>query len=208
MHLFVNYKKHASMHLQKFISIEEQKNIVSQLRGTIKTNPLYVPQTPSGKSYSIQMTNFGSLGWLPNYTYGDRHPVTDQPWPAIPDSIIELVDRLKRKDHISHEFQPQAMLLNVYKPDSKLGLHQDKDELNKEAPIVSLSFGESATFLLGGMKRQDPTREIRLESGDAFILANENRMRFHGVKCILPNTAPADLMKKTVRINLTLRQVN
>ena len=100
---------------------------------------------------------------------------------------------------------PEACLINVYGPDARMGLHQDRDEVDFAAPVVSLSLGDSCLFRIGGHKRSDPTRSLKLASGDALVLGGEARLAFHGVDRIMPGTST--LLPEGGRINVTLRRV-
>ena len=100
---------------------------------------------------------------------------------------------------------PEACLINVYGPDARMGLHQDRDEVDFAAPVVSLSLGDSCLFRIGGHKRSDPTRSLKLASGDAVVLGGEARLAFHGVDRIMPGTST--LLPEGGRINVTLRRV-
>jgi alkylated DNA repair protein (DNA oxidative demethylase) len=149
------------------------------------------------------MTNCGPLGWVTDeagYRYQPLHPETGQPWPAMPDLVREAWTALARYPHA-----PESCLINCYGPGAKMGLHQDRDERDLGAPVVSLSLGDTCLFRIGGTKRSDPTRSLRLASGDAVVLAGEARLAFHGVDRIMPGTST--LLPEGGRINLTLRRV-
>ena len=151
-----------------------------------------------------EMTNCGALGWVTDvergYRYQATHPETGAPWPPIPDIVLTAWRDLGGYPH-----PPQACLINFYAASARMGLHQDKDEHDLAAPVVSLSLGDSALFRVGGLKRSDPTRALRLASGDAVVLGGEGRLAFHGVDRILPGTST--LLAEGGRINLTLRRV-
>jgi alkylated DNA repair protein (DNA oxidative demethylase) len=153
---------------------------------------------------SVTMTNCGSLGWVTDaaqgYRYQATHPQTGQPWPPIPDLLLEAWRALGGYPH-----PPQACLINFYGAGARLGLHQDKDEPDLAAPVVSLSLGDTGLFRVGGLRRSDPTRSLRLASGDAVVLGGEGRLAYHGVDRILPGTST--LLSEGGRINLTLRRV-
>jgi alkylated DNA repair protein (DNA oxidative demethylase) len=147
--------------------------------------PLYTPRMPkSGKPLSVRMTNCGSLGWVTDeagYRYQPVHPQTGKPWPAMPDILVDAWKALARYPHL-----PESCLVNYYGPAAKMGLHQDRDERDFEAPVVSLSLGDTCVFRIGGMSRKDPTRTLQLASGDAIVLGGKARLAFHGVDRILP----------------------
>jgi alkylated DNA repair protein (DNA oxidative demethylase) len=166
--------------------------------------PLYVPRMPkSGKPMSVRMTNCGALGWMTDetgYRYEPRHPQTGATWPPIPDIALRAWRELSGYPH-----PPEACLVNVYGPDACMGLHQDRDEQDFSAPVVSLSLGDTCIFRIGGTKRSDPTRSLKLASGDALVLGGAARLAFHGVDRIIPGTST--LLSQGGRINLTLRRV-
>ena len=130
-----------------------------------------------------------------------RIPETGAPWPPIPEIILQAWRELG-----GYAQEPEACLINYYAPSARMGLHQDKDEQDFAAPVVSLSLGDTGLFRVGGLKRSDPTRSVRLASGDAVVLGGEGRLAFHGVDRILPNTST--LLPEGGRINLTLRRVD
>jgi alkylated DNA repair protein (DNA oxidative demethylase) len=182
-----------------------QHELLAAVRAVIAAAPLYVPRMPrSGKPMSVRMTNCGALGWVTDaergYRYQATHPETGASWPPIPDVLLEAWRQLGGYPH-----PPQACLVNFYAADARLGLHQDKDEQDFAAPVVSLSLGDACLFRVGGQKRNDPTRSIRLASGDVVVLGGEGRLAFHGVDRILPGTST--LLAEGGRINLTLRRV-
>ena len=182
-----------------------QHELLAAVRAVIAAAPLYVPRMPrSGKPMSVQMTNCGALGWVTDaergYRYQATHPETGAAWPPIPDLLGEAWRQLGGYPH-----PPQACLINFYAASARMGLHQDKDEQDLAAPVVSLSLGATCLFRVGGVKRNDPTRSLRLASGDAVVLGGEGRLAFHGVDRILPGTST--LLAEDTRINLTLRRV-
>jgi alkylated DNA repair protein (DNA oxidative demethylase) len=190
--------------LPGFLSSDRQRNLLAEVRGVMARAPLYNPAMPrSGSPYSVRMTNCGSHGWLSDrsgYRYSPTHPVTGEPWPAIPRSILDLWYATT-----GMAYEPEACLINVYGPTAKLGLHRDQDEEAMDAPILSISLGDTALFRLGGPERKSPTRSVRLGSGDLVILEGPSRRWFHGVDRILPGTS--QLLPEGGRINLTLRRV-
>ena len=149
------------------------------------------------------MSNCGPLGWLSDrsgYRYSPIHPLTGEPWPAIPAPVLELW-----RATTGAAYPPEACLINYYGPTAKLGLHRDQDEAAKEAPILSISLGDTALFRLGGPERKDPTRSVKLASGDLVVLSGPSRHWYHGVDRILPGTS--QLLPEGGRFNLTLRRV-
>jgi DNA oxidative demethylase len=188
-----------------YLDRSAQEEMLAAVRAVITAAPLYVPRMPrSGKPMSVTMTNCGALGWVTDaergYRYQATHPETGAPWPPIPDIILKAWRELSGYPH-----PPQACLINFYDAAARLGLHQDKDEQDLSAPVVSLSLGDTGQFRVGGGKRSDPTRALRLASGDAVVLGGEGRLAFHGVDRITPGTST--LLPEGGRINLTLRRV-
>lgn len=188
-----------------YLDRDAQTALVSTLREQVAGCPFYTPSMPrSGKPMSVRMTNFGPLGWVTDkqgYRYQPRHPETGKPWPAIP---AQLLDMWKKLAHYPHP--PEACLVNHYTGKARMGLHQDKDELDFDAPVLSVSLGDTAIFRVGGSARKDPTRSIRLQSGDVLVMGGPARMNFHGVDRVLPGTST--LLNGGGRLNLTLRRVN
>lgn len=182
----------------------EQEALVKDIRAVVAEAPLFRPAMPkTGKPFSVRMSNCGPLGWVADingYRYQPHHPETGAPWPAIPGQLLELW-----KEIAPDAPPPEACLINYYSTDAKLGLHQDRDEATFEAPVVSVSLGDTATFRVGGLNRKDPTKSFRLNSGDVVVLGGEARLAHHGVDRILRGTST--LLKSGGRINLTLRRV-
>lgn len=191
----------------EYFSREEQKNLLSEIREMIRTNPLFQPIMPkTGKPFSVAMTSFGSLGWVSDrtggYRYQSLHPVTKRPWLQIPDKLLTVWTDLTGYSEL-----PECCLLNYYQNEkAKMGLHRDQDEQDFNAPVLSVSLGDSALFRLGGLKRQGPTTSTKLNSGDIVILGGEARNAYHGIDHILYGSS--QLLKNGGRINLTLRRVN
>jgi alkylated DNA repair protein (DNA oxidative demethylase) len=166
--------------------------------------PFYRPTMPgSGAPFSVQMTNAGPLGWVSDrdgYRYAERHPATGEPWPPIPERLLRLWDALT-----GYPAPPECCLVNLYRDRARMGQHQDKDEAARDAPVLSVSLGDSALFRVGGTRRRDPSRAVRLESGAVVVLGGDARMCFHGIDRVLCGTS--DLIPGGGRINLTLRRV-
>jgi len=181
-----------------------QEALLAAVRDAIRQAPLFTPTMPrSGKPFSVRMTNCGPLGWVSDaggYRYQPTHPDTGRPWPSMP----ELALRAWR-DLAGYGPPPEACLINVYAPTARMGLHQDRDEQDFSAPVLSLSLGDTCLFRIGGASRGDPTRSFRLASGDAVVLGGPARLAFHGVDRIMPGTST--LLPEGGRINLTLRRV-
>jgi alkylated DNA repair protein (DNA oxidative demethylase) len=193
-------------HLPDYLDRSAQERLVEIIRGIVADAPLYIPAMPgTGKQMSVRMTNCGALGWVTDkergYRYQDVHPQTGRPWPAIPSELMDLWENLAGYDK-----PPEACLVNFYSDDAKMGLHQDKDESDLKAPVLSISLGNTCLFRVGGIDRKDPTGSFKLSSGDIVVLGGEGRLAFHGVDRIYPGTST--LLKNGGRINLTLRRVN
>lgn len=189
-----------------YLPPERQERLLAAVRDVVAQAPLFVPQMPrTGKPMSVRMTNCGPLGWVTDkergYRYQATHPTTGRPWPTMPGILTEMWDALAE-----HEQPPEACLVNFYEESAKMSLHQDRDEKDLSAPVLSISLGDSCLFRVGGFGRNDPTRSFRLESGDALVIGGESRLRFHGVDRIYPGTSM--LLKSGGRINLTMRRVN
>jgi alkylated DNA repair protein (DNA oxidative demethylase) len=160
--------------------------------------------TPGGHRMSVAMTNCGALGWVTDargYRYAVDDPDTGRPWPAMPPAIVELGARAAAA--AGHErFAPDACLVNRYEPGARMTLHQDKNERDFAAPIVSVSLGLPATFLFGRMERSAPVQRLPLHHGDVVVWGGASRLRFHGV---LPLRDGVHAALGRCRINLTLR---
>jgi DNA oxidative demethylase len=187
-----------------YLDREAQEGLLAAIRDVVAQAPLYTPRMPrSGQPMSVRMTNCGPLGWMTDeqgYRYQETHPVTGARWPPIPDILMEAWRELA-----GYPRPPQACLVNFYGPGARMGLHQDRDEEDFDAPVVSLSLGDTCLFRIGGTTRQGPTRSVRLASGDAVVLGGDARLAFHGVDRVIPGTSR--LIAEGGRINLTLRRV-
>lgn len=181
-----------------------QEELLASIRSIVAEAPLFQPVMPrTGKPFSVKMSNCGPLGWVSDisgYRYQPAHPVTGRPWPAMPEVLSNLWVTLAPEAP-----PPQACLINFYEPGARMGLHQDRDEDMFDAPVISVSLGDTATFRVGGTARKDPTRSFRLASGDVVVLGGDARLAYHGIDRILPGTST--LLKNGGRINLTLRRV-
>ena len=183
----------------------EQAKLLDALRAVMEQAPLFTPTMPrSGKPMSVRMTNCGPLGWVTDkdrgYRYQATHPVTGKPWPAMPDALLKLW-----REVAGYPADPEACLVNYYSGDAKMGLHQDKDEEDFVAPVVSVSLGDSAIFRVGGLNRKEETQALELKSGDVVVLGSDDRLAYHGIDRILPGTSA--LLPEGGRLNLTLRRV-
>lgn len=181
-----------------------QEALVASLREVATAAPFFTPTMPrTGKPFSVRMTNCGTLGWVSDeagYRYQPTHPVTGATWPPMPPVLIDAWKRLADYPH-----PPEACLVNWYATTAKMGLHQDRDEEEFNAPVVSLSLGDTAIFRIGGVKRTDPTRSLKLASGDALVFGGPARLAFHGIDRVIAGSST--LLPQGGRINLTLRRV-
>jgi DNA oxidative demethylase len=187
-----------------FLDQASQEAMLADLRAAIAKAPLFTPAMPrTGKPFSVRMTNLGSLGWVSDrqgYRYQATHPDTAAPWPGIPDSIMAVWRGVAGYPH-----DPEACLVNLYRDTAKMGLHQDRDEEDFAAPVLSISLGDTALFRVGGTERGGKTQSFKLTSGDVLVMGGDSRLAFHGIDRIMPGTST--LLKDGGRINLTLRRV-
>ena len=162
--------------------------------------------TPGGYTMSVAMTNCGRVGWVSDrtgYRYDSIDPMTGNTWPAMPALFLEIAARAAAKVGFA-SYDPDACLINRYVAGAKLSLHQDRDERDAWAPIVSVSMGLPAVFLWGGKRRNDPVRRLRLESGDVVVWGGPARFVYHGVAPLRDGDHP---LTGQTRINLTFRKV-
>ena len=182
-----------------------QKALNDDVLAGIARAPFFDPTMPrTGKKFSVRMTNFGSLGWVSDtakgYRYEQVHPVTAEPWPPIPPSLLQLWDETTR-----YTAPPEACLVNFYSGGARMGLHRDQDEPAVDAPVLSVSLGDSAYFRFGTASLRGETRRLKLRSGDVLMFGGPARLMYHGIDRILPGTST--LIRGGGRINLTLRRV-
>lgn len=191
-------------HWPGYLSPEAQVALLAELREVARQAPFFSPRMPkTGKPFSVRMTNCGSLGWvsdLAGYRYQPQHPETGAPWPPMPAVLQDAWRALAGYPH-----PPEACLVNFYEASAKMGLHQDRDELEFDAPVLSLSLGDTAVFRIGGTKRGGKTLSLKLASGDALLFGGEARLAYHGIDRILAGSSA--LLPQGGRINLTLRRV-
>lgn len=189
----------------QWLDRQRQEALAEDLRVLLTEAPLFTPLMPrTGKAFSVRMSNCGPLGWVSDisgYRYQPTHPETGKPWPAMPATLLRAWAELA-----GTALLPEACLINWYAPGARMGLHQDRDEQEFAAPVLSLSLGDTAVFRIGGVERSDPTRSIKLASGDALLLSGPSRLAFHGIDRVIPDSST--LLKQPGRINLTLRRVN
>ena len=192
-------------YLPDYLDRDAQKALVAEIRAVVAEAPLYVPAMPrTGRPMSVRMTNCGTLGWVTDkargYRYQPEHPVTAKPWPPIPARLLALW-----KDLAGYDQPPEACLVNSYDDTAKMGMHQDSDEADFSAPVLSISLGDTCLFRVGGTDRKDKAVSLKLKSGDIVLLAGKSRLAYHGVTRTYPGTST--LLKNGGRINLTLRRV-
>jgi DNA oxidative demethylase len=191
--------------LRGFFAASEA-NVIADLRAIVAQAPFRHMVTPGGHTMSVAMTNCGGKGWVTDrcgYRYDNIDPESGQKWPAMPSSFRELAERAAAQGGFSN-FAPDACLVNRYVPGAKMSLHQDKDELDLGAPIVSVSLGLPATFLFGGLQRSDKPKKFRLAHGDIAVWGGPARLAFHGVAPLADGEHP---VMGRQRINLTFRKV-
>ncbi len=191
--------------LLRGFATHEAPALVDAIEVISNSTPFRTMTTPGGRKMSVEMTNCGDVGWLSDnrgYRYVPEDPVTNKAWPAMP---IPFEDLAKRAAAISgfENFLPDSCLTNRYLPGSKLSLHQDRDERNFDAPIVSVSLGSPAVFLFGGQCRADRPRRILLENGDVVVWGGPARLTFHGIAPLADEHHP---LTGACRLNLTFRK--
>ena len=185
---------------------ESEAGLLTALREIVAAAPFRRMLTPGGHQMSVAMTNCGSAGWLTDrsgYRYDPVDPETGKPWPAMPPLLRELADRAAESAGFAG-FAPEVCLINRYVPGAKMSLHQDKDELDFGAPIVSVSLGLPAIFMFGGLKRADKPRRFRLEHGDVAVWGGPSRLFYHGVAPLAEGNHP---VMGPQRLNLTFRKI-
>jgi len=191
-------------YLPGFFDRPAQEALVATLRAAISEAPLFTPVMPrTGRPFTVRMTNLGSLGWVSDrvgYRYQAAHPETGRPWPPIPEVLIGLWRKVASYPH-----DPEACLVNLYRQGARMGLHQDRDEEDFAAPVVSVSLGDTAIFRIGGTERGGKTETLKLSSGDVLVMGGPARLSFHGIDRILAGTST--LLQEGGRINLTMRRV-
>jgi len=197
------------VHVKRYISLEDQRVLVESCRSLMDGDvPGYVPVVRGGGRMHVRMLCLGRHwnGLLYRYEF-ERSDYDQRQVPPLPDSFRYLARRIATS--AGTVFDPDLCILNYYDAEGRMGLHQDKDEsgpsLAAGLPVVSVSIGDTARFLFGGLRRRDPVETILLESGDVFVFGGVARLRYHGVSRILPSTAPPEL-GMAGRFNLTFRQ--
>jgi alkylated DNA repair protein (DNA oxidative demethylase) len=182
-----------------------EHDLVAALQAITAQAPFRHMFTPGGHQMSVAMTNCGNAGWVTDrngYRYDGVDPVSGQPWPAMPQVFLDLAERAAAEAGFA-KFSPDACLINRYEPGARMSLHQDRDEQDFAAPIVSVSLGIPAIFLFGGLKRADKPRRFRLAHGDIVVWGGPSRLFFHGVA---PLADGEHALIGRRRINLTFRK--
>jgi len=195
------------------LDLAARTRLAAEVDAVLSAAPPITPSMPrTGKPFSVRMSNAGPLGWVSDrqgYRYQPTHPGTCAPWPAIPPIALAAWEALSGFPAL-----PEACLINLYGPGARMGLHQDRDEADFSAPVLSLSLGAEALFRYGGLRRSDPTRSVRLRPGDALVIGGASRLIHHGIDRLYPddgllaeNPLPR-FLPAGGRCNLTLRRVS
>ncbi|CAM3140755.1 alkylated DNA repair protein (DNA oxidative demethylase) [Paracoccus aminovorans] len=182
-----------------------QPEILAEVTRIAAVSPFRHMQTPGGRPIGVEMTNCGALGWVSDrggYRYQAQDPLTGRPWPPMPAGFVALAGAAAARAGFPG-FRPDACLINRYVPGVKMGLHQDRDEADLGAPIVSVSLGLPATFQFGGPERRDPVAKHGLAHGDVVVWGGPARLNWHGILTLKPGEHPAT---GAARINLTFRR--
>ena len=190
--------------LRGFVGADEAE-LVAALRGIVAAAPFRRMFTPGGHQMSVAMTNCGNAGWVTDrtgYRYDGADPQSGKPWPAMPSSFQALAAQAAAEAGFAG-FAPDACLINRYESGARMSLHQDRDEHDFGAPIVSVSLGLPAIFLFGGLQRADKTQRYRLQHGDVVVWGGPARLAFHGVA---PLAEGEHALMGRQRINLTFRK--
>jgi DNA oxidative demethylase len=196
-------------HFHRYLTIDGQRMLVERCRTLVDGSvPAYVPVVRGGGKMHVRMLCLGRHWNAKTYAYeATRADFDGMPAPALPPDLRALAEEIAAAAGM--RIQPDLCLINYYDSEGRMGLHQDKDEgpvsIGAGIPVVSISIGDTARFLFGGLKRRDPIVAMPLESGDAFVFGGPARLRYHGVSRIVPGTAPTELGLNG-RFNLTFRQ--
>lgn len=194
-----------AMVLRGFAAADSQ-GLLADVHRVASEAPFTHLVTPRGFTMSVAMTNCGRLGWVSDrrgYRYAAARPGSDAGWPDMPRLFRELAQAAAERAGFP-DYDPDACLINRYQPGARMSLHQDRDEEDREAPIVSVSLGLPATFKLGGFERSGPCIRVPLAHGDVVVWGGPARMRYHGVLPVKPGEHPAT---GALRYNLTFRKV-
>ena len=186
-------------------ALADAESLMAGIAQVIGQSPLRQMVTPGGYTMSVAMSNCGEVGWTTDrrgYLYSANDPQTGARWPAMPNAFLTLAQRCASEAGYD-QFRPDACLINRYAPGTKLSLHQDKDEQELNAPIVSVSLGLPAIFQFGGLNRGDPLRRLLLEHGDVVVWGGPSRLFYHGIQPLKEGHHP---LTGGFRFNLTFRQ--
>ncbi len=183
------------------LSATAQSELLAGVLAAVEQSPFFRPVTPGGRPFSVEMTNLGPLGWVSDragYRYQPTHPETGAPWPSMPETLLTLWSELT-----GWPGPPDACLVNLYRGEARMGLHQDRDEQDHSAPVLSVSLGDTAVFRIGAAGG-GPTRTVRLASGDVCALTGPARLARHGIDRVIAGSST--LVPGGGRLNLTLRR--
>lgn len=183
------------------LSATAQSALLAEVLAAVEQSPFFRPVTPGGRPFSVEMTNLGPLGWVSDragYRYQPTHPETGAPWPSMPETLLTLWS-----DLTGWPEPPDACLVNLYRGEARMGLHQDRDEQDHSAPVLSVSLGDTAVFRIGAAGG-GPTRTVRLASGDVCALTGPARLARHGIDRVIAGSST--LVPGGGRLNLTLRR--
>jgi DNA oxidative demethylase len=188
-----------------YLNAAAQKQLVAEVFRLANDAPFYRPRMPrSGKAFSVEETNFGTLGWysdISGYRYEKKHPATLRPWPPLPEIVQGLWRQLT-----GYGAAPECCLVNLYRNGARMGLHQDRDEAALDAPVLSVSLGDDALFRIGGTTRRAASSSILLQSGDVVVFGGVARLVFHGIDRIVEDSST--VIPGGGRLNLTVRRVS
>lgn len=191
--------------LFKGAAIESAQDLLASIHNMTQISPFRHMITPGGFKMSVAMTCCGQKGWITDkkgYRYVSNDPITQRPWPLMPELFLEIGKKYAQ-DAGFLNFTPDSAIINCYLPGTKLSLHQDKDEKNYLAPVVSISLGLPARFMFGGINRTDAIKRFILQHGDVFVFGGPARLNYHGVA---PIKAENHFLLGEKRICITLRQ--
>lgn len=191
-------------HWRERLDRAAQSALLNDVLARVELAQFYRPVMPkTAAPFSVLETNFGTLGWISDrsgYRYAKTHPATGQAWPDIPHALLALWNEMAQ-----YEAPPQCCLVNLYLGNAKMGLHQDRDEEARDAPVLSVSLGEAALFRIGGDRDKRKTASVKLLSGDVVMFAGPARLAYHGIDRVIAGSST--LVPGGGRINLTLRRV-
>jgi len=198
-----------AFHLHRYLALEAQRALVDQCQALVDgAVPAYVPVVRGGGRMHVRMLCLGRHWNGKTYSYEQTRTDFDGlPAPPLPENLRALANAIAASTGMT--LDADLCILNYYDAEGRMGLHQDKDESERSLaaglPVVSISLGDTAKFLFGGVRRREPVDALLLESGDAFVFGGPSRLRYHGVTRIVPGTAPPGL-EMSGRFNLTFRQ--